>query len=145
MELLRSLVTFFGADPNLRDLRVIIEGEIPRLGADAELLKVMFQNLLINAAQAMHGRGEISIGLRTTDNLAHIDIRDHGRGIPPDVREKLFTPFFTTKARGTGLGLATVRRIAESHQGHVEILASGSEGTTVRVSLPFRNHEQGLA
>ena len=67
---------------------------------------------------------------------AFIDVRDVGPGIPPDVRGKLFTPFFTTKARGTGLGLATVRRIVESHGGQVEVLRSGHEGTTMRVSLP---------
>ena len=66
----------------------------------------------------------------------HIDVVDAGPGIPPEVRDKLFTPFFTTKARGTGLGLATVRRIVEAHAGHVEILSSGKEGTTIRVTLP---------
>jgi PAS domain S-box-containing protein len=137
MELLRSLVTFFGTDPDWRDLRVTIDGDVPPLEADSELLKVIFQNLLLNAAQAMHGRGEITIRVRTIGDLAHIDIRDRGTGIVPEVRDKLFTPFFTTKARGTGLGLATVRRFTESHGGHVEILESGSEGTTVRVTLPL--------
>ena len=136
MELLQSLVTFFGADPNCRDLRVVVAGEVPPVQADPELLKVVFQNLLLNAAQAMDGRGEIAIRLRSTGDSAHIDIRDQGPGIPPEVRDKLFTPFFTTKARGTGLGLATVRRIAEAHRGHVEILESGSKGTTVRVTVP---------
>jgi PAS domain S-box-containing protein len=145
MELLQSFVTFFGADPNCRDLRVVIEGELPALQADPELLKVVFHNLLLNAAQAMDGRGEIAIRLRTTGDHAHVDIRDHGAGIPPEVRDKLFTPFFTTKSRGTGLGLATVRRIAEAHQGHVEILESGTEGTTVRVTMPTGRHQSVLA
>jgi two-component system sensor kinase FixL len=144
-ELLQSLITFFGADPNWRDLRVVIDGELPTVHADPELLKVVFQNLLLNAAQAMDGRGEIGIRLRTTGDHAHVDIRDQGGGIPPDVRDKLFTPFFTTKARGTGLGLATVRRIAEAHKGHVEILESGSEGTTVRVTMPTDRHQPELA
>jgi two-component system sensor kinase FixL len=136
MELLQSLVSFFGSDPAWRDVRVKMNGAIPLVYADAELLKVAFQNLLLNAAQAMSGRGEITIRSRAVDGYAHIDIRDHGPGIPSEVREKLFTPFFTTKARGTGLGLATVRRIVESHNGHVEILESGRQGTTVRVSMP---------
>jgi PAS domain S-box-containing protein len=145
MELLRSLVSFFGSDPSWKALRVVVDGAVPPLQADPELLKVVFQNLLLNAAQAMQGRGEISIRLRTIDRYAHVDIRDHGPGIPPEVREKLFTPFFTTKARGTGLGLATVRRLAESHLGHVEILESGSEGTTVRVTLPVGRPQSALA
>ncbi len=137
MELLRSLVAFFGVDPAWRDLRVAIDGEVPPVEADPELLKVAFQNLLLNAAQAMQGRGDITIRLRAIDGRAHVDIRDTGPGIPPEIRDNLFTPFVTTKARGTGLGLATVRRIAESHQGHVEILESGAGGTTVRVTVPF--------
>jgi two-component system sensor kinase FixL len=145
MELLRSLVAFFGADPGWRDLHVVMHGSVPSLEADPELLKVVFQNLLLNAAQAMHGRGEIAIWLQTVDKHAHIDIRDRGPGIPPEVRDKLFTPFFTTKARGTGLGLATVRRIAESHKGHVEILESGVGGTTVRVTLPLGRFQEALA
>jgi two-component system sensor kinase FixL len=144
-ELLRSLITFLGADPNWRELRVGIHGDLPPVRADPELLKVVFQNLLLNAAQAMNGRGEIAVRLRATGDRAHVDIRDHGPGIPPDVRDKLFTPFFTTKARGTGLGLATVQRIAEAHRGHVEILESGSGGTTVRVTMPTGPHESLLA
>ena len=145
MELLRSLVSFFGADPTWKDLRVVVEGSVPPLQADPELLKVVFQNLLLNAAQSMHGRGEIIVRLRAIGDHAHIDIRDSGSGIPPEIRDKLFTPFFTTKARGTGLGLATVRRIAESHKGHVEILESGSEGTTVRVTMPVERQLSALA
>jgi two-component system sensor kinase FixL len=145
MELLQSLITFFGADPDWRNLQAIIEGELPPLEADPELLKVVFQNLLLNAAQAMQGRGEIVIRLQTTGAHAHIDIRDRGTGIPPEVRDKLFTPFFTTKARGTGLGLATVRRIAEAHKGHAEILESGGEGTTVRVTMPIGHQRPALA
>ena len=145
MELLRSLVMFFGADPAWRDVRVVMDGTIPPLEADPELLKVVFQNLLVNAAQAMQGRGEIVIRLRAIGDRVHVDIRDGGPGIPPEIRDKLFTPFFTTKARGTGLGLPTVRRIAESHKGHVEILESGSQGTTVRVTMPVRQSVPPLA
>ena len=145
MELLKSLVTFFAADPEWRNVRVVVDGALPKLQADPELLKVVFQNLLLNAAQAMHWQGEIRIRLRDIAGSANIDIRDTGTGIPPEIRDKLFTPFFTTKARGTGLGLPTVRRIAEAHRGHVEVLESGSGGTTVRVMLPLASeHAAGL-
>ncbi len=136
VELLEALAAFFNADPSWRDLRVAVQGTVPPLEADPELLKIAFQNLLINGAQAMHGRGEIGVRLQQAGPLVQVDVTDAGPGIPPDVRAKLFTPFFTTKAKGTGLGLATVRRIAEAHRGQVEILQSGRDGTTVRVSLP---------
>lgn len=136
--LMKALTAFFAADPAWRELRVTVEGALVGLRADPELLKVAFQNLLVNAAQAMHGRGDITIRLQHAHDVAHLDVSDSGPGIPPEVREKLFTPFFTTKAKGTGLGLATVRRIVEAHHGQVMVVRSGREGTTVRVSLPIR-------
>ena len=120
-----------------------MDGDVPPVEADPELLKVVFQNLLLNAAQAMHGRGEIAIRLRGTgEHALHRHQRQWRVVLRPKYVSKLFTPFFTTKARGTGLGLATVRRIAEAHRGHVEILASGSEGTTMRVAIPIGRRER---
>jgi two-component system sensor kinase FixL len=134
-ELLRALSGFYKADPAWEKITVEVQGT-NELWADPELLKVVFQNLLVNAAQAMQFDGSIRIDLHRSGGRAFVDVSDAGPGIPPDARSKLFTPFFTTKARGTGLGLATVRRIVESHGGHVEVLRSGHGGTTMRVSLP---------
>ena len=136
VELLRALTAFYKADPSWEKVTVDVEGTAPELWADPELLKVVFQNLMINAAQAMHFDGSIRIELRRAEGTGLIDVCDAGSGIPADARSKLFTPFFTTKARGTGLGLATVRRIVETHGGRVEVLRSGHDGTTMRVSLP---------
>jgi two-component system sensor kinase FixL len=138
--LLRALVAFFQSDPAWHRLAVTIDGTDVRLAADPELLKVALQNLLLNAAQAMKGQGEVRVTVTAADGLVHLDVVDQGPGIPPDVREKLFTPFFTTKSRGTGLGLATVRRIAEAHRGQVTILESGRAGTTMRLTLPVSSH-----
>jgi signal transduction histidine kinase len=144
-ELFRALVAFFNADPEWRDLTVSVHGQIPPLQADPELLKVGFQNLLVNAAQAMQGEGEIVVEVHAADHLVHVDITDTGPGIPPAVREKLFTPFFTTKAKGTGLGLATVKRVADAHRGQVEILRSGRDATTVRLTLPRTGNAASVA
>jgi two-component system sensor histidine kinase HydH len=135
-ELLDALVAFFRADPAWGRLDVAVEGNVGTLPADPELLKVAFQNLLLNAAQASDLSGRVTVRLHQADGFAQIDVSDSGGGIHPEVRAKLFTPFFTTKARGTGLGLATVRRIAEAHGGHIEILSSGADGTTMRLTLP---------
>lgn len=134
--LLDALVAFLKADPAWRDLDVAVAGQGGTLVADPELLKIAFQNLLLNAAQALRGQGTIRVKLLETDSMMVIDVIDTGPGIPAELRERLFTPFFTTKARGTGLGLATVRRIAEAHGGQVTILETSPAGTTVRVSLP---------
>ena len=94
------------------------------------------QNLLINALQAMGGRGRLAIRLAGTQNVVQIDVVDSGAGIPPEALSRIFTPFFTTKARGTGLGLPTVKRIADAHRGEIRVVATGADGTTVRLSLP---------
>lgn len=134
--LVESLITFMRLDQEWRDVDVRIAGRATAVLADAELLKVALQNLLLNAVQAMNGRGRLAVRLEELGGFVHIDIGDSGPGIPADVRSRLFTPFFTTKARGTGLGLATVRRIADAHGGTVGIVASDSAGTTVRLTLP---------
>jgi len=105
--------------------------------ADAELLKIVFVNLLINGAQAMQGHGDISIVIAAENGACRIAIADSGPGIPAEIREKLFTPFVTTKARGTGLGLSTVKRLVEAHQGRIRVDSPPGGGTTVTIDLPL--------
>ena len=114
----------------------MVDGQGGPVEGDPELLKIAFQNLLLNAAHAVRGQGQIRINLSNTGPTMVIEIADDGPGIAPEHQERLFTPFFTTKSRGTGLGLATVRRIAEAHGGEVVIRETGPQGTVVRVTLP---------
>jgi signal transduction histidine kinase len=138
-----ALLAFLKSDPDWRDLDVIVEGKAGAIVADPELLKIAFQNLLLNAAQAVRGQGSIRVRLHHYGNRTVVDIVDTGPGIPPEHHERLFTPFFTTKARGTGLGLATVRRIAEAHDGEVHVVQTGPRGTVMRVSLPTSHDGHG--
>lgn len=140
-ELVESLVAFMRHDTSWHNIHMRVEGIAPVVRADGELLKVALQNLLVNAAQAMHMNGEIVVGLGTEADAVLIDITDAGPGIAPEVQERLFTPFFTTKAKGTGLGLATVRRIAEAHGGAVRIVSSDAAGTRMRFTVPLTNGE----
>lgn len=135
-DLVESLIAFMRHDKNWSDVHMWVEGAAPPVSADAELLKVALQNLLVNAAQAMNTRGDILVCLASGDGMVHIDVVDTGTGIAPDNQPRIFTPFFTTKARGTGLGLPTVRRIAEAHGGTVHIVSSDARGTRVRFTLP---------
>jgi two-component system sensor kinase FixL len=123
-------------DPAFRDVHMHLSGDPPPIIADAELLKIVFQNLLINAAHAMQSRGIIEARITTEDTQQRVTVTDHGPGIPPDVRERLFRPFFTTKARGTGLGLSVAKRIVELHGGTIAITCPREGGTEVTVSLP---------
>jgi signal transduction histidine kinase len=96
----------------------------------------VFVNLLVNAAHAMQGRGTIHVSLASIADMCQMAFADEGPGIPADVLEKIFTPFFTTKVRGSGLGLPTVRRLIEAHHGTISIACPSAGGTVVTVQLP---------
>jgi len=124
------------SDPALREVQVTVEGAAPTIAADADLLTIVFENLFVNAAHALNGRGAIRVSADIRDGVCLIEVHDAGPGIAPDVREKIFTPFFTTKARGSGLGLPTAKRLVEAHGGTIGIDCPPGGGTTVTVRLP---------
>jgi two-component system, NtrC family, sensor histidine kinase HydH len=118
--------------------------ELPAVRADAEQLRQVFLNLSINAMQAMNGDGKlhVSTGLRRAARLGavaaflEIRFRDTGPGIPDGDLKNLFIPFFTTKDKGTGLGLPISQRIAENHGGAIEVRSRLGAGSTFSVILP---------
>jgi signal transduction histidine kinase len=105
------------------------------LNADLELLKQSLANILINAAQAVEFKGRIEISAEQDNEHIRIHVKDNGGGIPEDIRENVFKPFFTTKNTGTGLGLAMVKRVIEAHSGTIEF-QSDSNGTVFTIQLP---------
>ena len=134
--LVSSTAGLLAADPGVGKVRVEIDGVAPPIAADPELLKIAFVNLLVNGAHAMDGRGVIRVVVRKTAGVCRIAFHDSGPGIPTDIREKIFTPFFTTKSKGTGLGLPTTKRLIEAHAGRIEIECPPGGGTIVTVELP---------
>jgi two-component system sensor kinase FixL len=136
--LVASTVDLLRQDPALVDVEVAIAGTAPPIQADAELLKIVILNLLINGAHAMQGRGTLSVVVSDGGHSCLIAVSDQGPGIPPDIREKIFTPFFTTKARGSGLGLPTARQLVDAHGGDIRITCPEAGGTIVTVELPAR-------
>lgn len=134
--LVTTTADLLGSDPALKDVRVTVDGTAPRVVADPDLLKIVFVNLLVNGAHAMEGRGTIRVSLATMADTCRIAFADDGPGIPPDAREKIFTPFFTTKSRGSGLGLPTAKRLIEAHRGTITIACPTAGGTIVTVELP---------
>lgn len=125
-------------DHDAKDLQIEISGSSPSAAGDPEMIKMVIQNLLINAAHATHGRGLIRVAVDAAAGWCRIAIADNGPGIPADMREKVFIPFFTTKARGTGLGLPTSKRFVEAHGGRLTIECPPTGGTLVTVHLPNR-------
>jgi PAS domain S-box-containing protein len=134
--LVRTTADLLSADPALKGVHVEVEGSAPPVLADPDLLKIVFVNLLVNGAHAMNGEGVLRVGIGSQGQAAEIAFRDNGPGIPEDVRARIFTPFFTTKSRGSGLGLPTVKRLVEAHHGTVNIECPPTGGTTVTVQLP---------
>ena len=127
------------------DVEVSVQrtGELPLIQADPEQLKEVLVNIIINACEAMHAGGAITIVEATdihSDMGAVVKVRlvDNGPGMDPDVQEKIFDPFFTTKEDGTGLGLSIVKRIIEEHQGHIDVSSEKGRGTTFIVILPIK-------
>jgi two-component system sensor kinase FixL len=137
---LAALVTgtadLMSADPTLKGMRIEVEGSAPPVLADADLLKIVFVNLLANGAHAMNGEGTIRVALSSHGSLSEVAFSDSGPGIPEDVRARIFTPFFTTKSRGSGLGLPTAKRLIEAHHGTISVDCPPSGGTRVTIQLP---------
>jgi PAS domain S-box-containing protein len=134
--LVATTAELLGSDPALKDVSVRVDGTAPPILADPDLLKIVFVNLLVNGAHAMKGRGTIRVSLATMADTCQIAFADEGPGIPSEVREKIFTPFFTTKSRGSGLGLPTAKRLVEAHRGNITIACPTSGGTIVTIELP---------
>ena len=139
---LRSLIEDTAAllrkDPAHAGMQLTVSGGNPIVPLDVEQLKIVFLNLLLNAAQAGGASGRIAVTIRTDDLAATVAIADEGPGIPADVRGRIFEPFFTTKHRGTGLGLPTALRVVERHRGTIDLQCPDAGGTVVTVSLPMQ-------
>jgi signal transduction histidine kinase len=104
--------------------------------ADPDLLKIVFVNLLANSAHAMNGQGIIRVAIGSRESSSEVTFSDSGPGVPEDVRARIFTPFFTTKSRGSGLGLPTAKRLVEAHHGTITLECPPTGGTRVSVRLP---------
>ena len=127
---------------SFQDIEIVREfGEnMPHAIADESQMQQVFINIIINAVQAMDERGKLTIttGHNSETNEVFVRISDTGPGIPKEIRESIFDPFFTTKdpGKGTGLGLAVVCQIVQSHQGRLELDSKVGEGTNFTVVLP---------
>ena len=136
--LLLEAIAMLRRDPAGTSLEVTVDGPDLTVTADPELVRATVLNLLLNAAQAMGGRGRIAVTIAQSDERCVLEIRDSGPGIPLELREQVFEPFFTTKARGGGLGLPIARRTAELHRGTLTLTAPDTGGTIFTLTMPLR-------
>lgn len=131
------------------DFKLALDPSIPPISGDENLLTRLFLNLVKNAGEAVARQGRIEIRSRIGADVhltqpgtrpvpfVEIDIIDNGCGIPAENLEQIFTPFFTSKTAGSGLGLSICQKIVTEHQGFMKVESSLREGTRVRVALPF--------
>ncbi|MGQ9801234.1 MAG: sensor histidine kinase [Candidatus Saccharicenans sp.] len=108
---------------------------------DRGKMKVALRNILINAIEAIKGRGRIKINLKEAGEELIVEIKDNGCGIPAEMVDRIFEPYFSTKEKGTGLGLAICRRIVEEHEGSIKLESQPGKGTRVTITLPRRQPE----
>ena len=135
--LLAGTVALLRRDPTWADVEVEVPDERPTLRLDAAQLQVALFNLLLNAAEAVNGQGRVEVRVETTDEWCEIAVGDDGPGFDAEIRDKLCEPFFTTKHRGSGLGLATAKRVVEMHHGMLTA-ESGDGGAVMLIRLPRR-------
>jgi two-component system, sporulation sensor kinase E len=109
------------------------------VNADKEKLKQVFGNVLDNAIDALGAAPErhIDLFIENGGKRATVRLRDNGCGIAPDKLERIFNPFFTTKERGTGLGMAISKKIVEAHEGSIDVVSEPGRGTEFAVTLPL--------
>ncbi|MFH1783231.1 MAG: ATP-binding protein [Candidatus Omnitrophota bacterium] len=132
LEIMRD--KFFEKEINVR---FSPEEEALFIQADAEKIKQVFMNLVINAVNAMPGGGLLIISAGIDFLSVEVNVIDTGKGIPKDALERIFEPFHTTEKSGMGLGLTISRRIIEQHKGNIGIKSEPGSGTTVTVKLPI--------
>jgi PAS domain S-box-containing protein len=111
---------------------------LPPVDLDPRQVEQVFLNLYLNACQIQGGGGEVHFRTRRDGDRVEVAVRDRGPGIPPERIDTIFKPFYTTRSQGTGLGLAVVKKVVESHGGTVEVSNLPEAGAEFRVYLPLR-------
>lgn len=110
----------------------------PKIKADLEKIKRVFTNIIKNAIDAMPNGGKLTINCQVRNQNLEFEFSDTGLGMPTDIVENAGKPFFTTKSKGIGLGLAISKRIVEAHGGKITIQSEEGKGTIVRIMLPIK-------
>ena len=131
---LKEIILSFPISGGIR-IKEALDPESVRIKIDAEEMKQAIRNLIVNAAEAMQDKGTITVGTKVGRRVMCIFVADEGPGISPEMKNKIFSPFFTTKARGTGLGLAVVGKAMARHKGKIFIHSQEGKGTCFELYL----------
>lgn len=140
-ELIRNAMKLFegqfsGAGRPQIETNLYLEEELPEIQADRDLLHRAFQNLILNALDAMPAGGTLTVRTKRITGGVRVEVSDTGQGLTPEECQRLFTPYYTTKQYGTGLGLAIVQSVVSDHTGKIAVESEHGAGTTFRIDLP---------
>src|SRR5947209_13063700 len=130
-DLAQEMIDFFGPTAKAANININLYAGpgVPPVPLDRDLFKQALLNLMLNAEQAMPEGGELILQTRANGDGVYLDVIDTGKGIEPGDLGKLFRPFHTTKPGGTGLGLATTRKIVQAHGGDIDVQSEPRHGT----------------
>jgi two-component system, NtrC family, nitrogen regulation sensor histidine kinase NtrY len=117
---------------------------LPEIDADSDLLHRAFQNLVLNALDAMPAGGTLTLRTSSAGDNVRIEVSDTGKGLTPEECSRLFTPYYTTKHQGTGLGLAIVQSLISDHHGTISVSSDEGRGATFRIDLPKRQQNAAV-
>ena len=151
-DVLHQAITLAETKARRGDVAVTVDlaGNLPAIESDHHQLCQVFTNLLTNAFEALDGQGVIAITAKmvtleevftrdghSAPQTVVVEVADDGPGVPPDLTDRIFNPFFTTKPQGSSLGLAIVRKIVDAHDGRIDVSSSPEAGTRFRITLPI--------
>jgi signal transduction histidine kinase len=129
------------AAPDAEQHGITLIRELPdeplNVKVDSDFIKQAFLNIVLNGVQAMPNGGNLTIAVRREDDTVVTEIRDEGGGIPPEIQDKIFELYFTTKRGGSGIGLAQTYQIMQWHYGSVDFESNEGQGTTFRMRIPL--------
>jgi len=136
--IIQSLAAFMSEELSHASVTLILDlaQSLPHIQGDDRFLRQMLINLIQNSLAAMSTGGTISIATSQTDDVITLTVSDTGTGIPADVIDRIFEPYFTTKADGTGLGLAMAYKVVKEHGGDIYVQSEVGKGTCFRITLP---------
>lgn len=139
-----SLIDYGSVDKEIRINKKLLE-DLPLINADSNSLKQLLLNILTNSIESIEESGEIFIetGFKEKDSKITVEISDTGKGIPDDILNNIFDPFFTSKETGTGLGLTISHEIIVAHGGDISFMKNNAKGTKCIITLPVQTNESG--
>jgi PAS domain S-box-containing protein len=146
-DIIRKCLKLLGHQALFHDIEIVLDLDagLPLILGDPSQVQQVFTNLMLNAADAMHGKGRFHVSTRPDQSSKQVilTVSDTGPGIAPDIIDKIFEPFFTTKppGKGTGLGLSVVYSVIQRHGGSIEVVSPPEGGATFTIKLPLESPE----